>query len=81
MLRKTVSIDESLLFELQNNGVMEQFKNFSELVSQSLRETMLRIKRENYRKSIAQAANDPMVKADIEDITNDFKYSENLDVF
>ena len=81
MVRKTISIDEVLMQELQNSGTLEQFKNFSELVSVSLTQTLQKIKRENYRKQIAAAANDPMVKADIEEITEDFKYADGeLDV-
>lgn len=81
MVRKTISIDEVLMQELQSSGTLQQFKNFSELVSVSLAQTVQNIKRENYRKQIADAASDPMVKADIEEINEDFKYADGeLDV-
>ena len=82
MLRKTISIDEHLFLELQNNGVLDHFKNFSDLVSNSLQKTIESIKEENYRKQIEEMANDPMVLNDIEEIQEDFKYSDSeLDAF
>lgn len=74
MVRKTISLDDTLWIDLQDNGVLNQFKNFSELVSLSLNETLQKVRRENYRQQIAKAASDPMVKADIEEIMEDFKY-------
>jgi len=82
MLRKTISIDDNLFLELQNNGVMERFKNFSDLVSSSLQKTIESIKEENYRKEIAAMKDDPMVLNDIEEIQEDFKFADNeLNVF
>ena len=82
MLRKTISIDEHLFLELQNNGVLDHFKNFSDLVSSSLQKTIESIKEENYRKQIEEMANDPMVLNDIEEIQEDFKYVDSeLDAF
>lgn len=74
MVRKTISLDEALLIDLQENGILNQFKNFSELVSLSLNDTLQKIRRDNYRQQIAKAAADPMVKADIDEIMEDFKY-------
>jgi hypothetical protein len=74
MVRKTISLDEALLIDLQENGILNQFKNFSELVSLSLNDTLQKIRRDNYRQQIAKAASDPMVKADIDEIMDDFKY-------
>ena len=76
MLRKTISIDEHLYLELKNEGVLDRFKNFSDLVSSALQKTIDSIKQENYRKELEQMANDPMVLSDIEEIENDFKYSD-----
>ncbi len=77
MIRKTISIDEHLFLELQNNGVLDHFKNFSDLVSNSLQRTIESIKEENYRKQIEEMANDPLVKNDIEEIQEDFKYVDS----
>ena len=77
MLRKTISIDEHLFLELQNEGVLDHFKNFSDLVSSSLQKTIESIKKENYRKQIEQMSNDPLVMNDIEEIQEDFKYADN----
>lgn len=74
MLRKTISIDEHLFLELKNEGVLEHFKNFSDLVSNSLQNTIESMKKENYRKQIEEMSNDPMVVTDIEEIQEDFKY-------
>ncbi|SFV89937.1 hypothetical protein MNB_SV-4-85 [hydrothermal vent metagenome] len=76
MLRKTVSIDEELFLALKREGIFEHFKNFSELVSSSLQNTLETIRRENYRQQIAQMAQDPMVMEDIEQIQENFKYAD-----
>ena len=82
MMRKTISIDEKLFSELQKEGVLEHFKNFSDLVSISLQQTIDSIKKEKYRKQIEQMANDPMVMEDIGQVQEDFKYADGeADVF
>jgi len=79
MLRKTVSIDEHLFSQLEKEGILNHFKNFSDLVSSSLQNTIESMKKENYKNQLAQMAKDPMVLDDIEEIQDDFKYvdSEN----
>ena len=77
MLRKTISIDEHLFLELQNEGILDHFKNFSDLVSSSLQKTIESMKKENYRKQIEQMTNDPLVISDIEEIQEDFKYVDS----
>jgi len=82
MVRKTVSIDENLFLQLKEEGILDHFKNFSDLVSSSLQQTITSIKKENYRKQIEQMANDPMVIEDIEQIQEDFKYADGeVDAF
>ena len=76
MLRKTISIDEHLFLELQNEGILDHFKNFSDLVSSSLQKTIESMKKENYRKEIEKMATDPLVISDIEEIQDDFKYAD-----
>ena len=77
MLRKTISIDEHLFLELQNEGILDHFKNFSDLVSNSLQKTVESMKKENYRKQIEAMASDPLVLSDIEEIQEDFKYVDS----
>jgi len=76
MLRKTISIDEHLFLELKNEGVLEHFKNFSDLVSSSLQKTIESMKKENYKKQLEAMSKDPMVADDIEQIQEDFKYAD-----
>ncbi len=76
MVRKTVSIDEQLFSELKREGILEQFKNFSDLVSISLKNTIESIKKENYKREIANMASDPMVQNDIDEIQEEFKYTD-----
>ena len=82
MVRKTVSIDDELFLQLKDEGVLDHFKNFSDLVSSSLQQTINSIKKENYRKQIEQMANDPMVIDDIAKIQEEFKYADGeVDAF
>jgi len=76
MLRKTISIDEHLFLELENEGILGHFKNFSDLVSSSLQKTIESIKKENYRKQLEQMAKDQMVLDDIGMVQEDFKYAD-----
>ena len=77
MVRKTISIDEHLFLELKEEGVLDHFKNFSDLVSNSLQKTIESMKKENYRRQIEEMSNDPMVVNDIEEIEKDFKYADS----
>ena len=77
MVRKTISIDEHLFLELKEEGVLDHFKNFSDLVSNSLQKTIKSIKKENYKKQIEEMSNDPMVLNDIDEIEKDFKYADS----
>jgi len=76
MVRKTISIDEHLFSELKEEGVLDHFKNFSDLVSSSLKQTIESIKKENYQKQIEKMANDPLVMEDIMQVQEDFKYAD-----
>ena len=76
MVRKTISIDEHLFLQLKEEGVLEHFKNFSDLVSSSLKQTIESIKKENYQKQIEKMANDPLVMEDIAQVQEDFKYAD-----
>ena len=76
MQRKTISIDDALILDLEREGIMARFKNFSELVSVSLRQTIETIKKENYRKEIANMAQDPMVQRDIAEVEDDFRFAD-----
>ncbi len=77
MIRKTVSLDENILLDLQHCGALERFNNFSEIVSVALREKIEKIKEENYRAQIAAAAKDPMVLEDIRSVEEDFRYADS----
>ncbi|CAA6801128.1 MAG: Unknown protein [uncultured Sulfurovum sp.] len=79
MLRKTISIDEQLFSQLKEEGILDHFKNFSDLVSNSLQKTIVIMQKENYRKQIEAMANDPIVLDDIEEIQEDFKFADSED--
>jgi metal-responsive CopG/Arc/MetJ family transcriptional regulator len=75
MVRKTVSLDDELYRELEKEGVLAHFKNFSDLVSSSLKQTISEMKKQNYARQIAEMANDPLVQ-------EDFKYADGeIDAF
>ena len=77
MIRKTVSLDENILLDLQRCGALERFNNFSEIVSVALREKIEKIEEENYRAQIAAAAKDPMVLEDVRSVKEDFDYADS----
>ena len=77
MLRKTISIDEHLFLELEKEGVLAHFKNFSDLVSNALQNTIESMKKENYKKQIAQMSQDSMVQDDMKEIEEAFEFADN----
>ena len=76
MVRKTISIDDELFLALEQEGVLDHFKNFSELVSTSLQQTIETMRKQNYQRQIAQMAQDPMVMDDIAQIQEAFQYAD-----
>ena len=76
MIRKTISIDEELFSQLQEEGVLDRFKSFSELVGTSLRQTLESMKKRDYEQQIAEMAKDPMVLEDIAQVQEDFRYAD-----
>jgi len=75
-MRKTISIDDALFLELQKEGLLEHFKNFSELVSVALRQSLQEAKKRAYKEQIRKMSEDPMVLEDIRKIEEDFQYSD-----
>jgi len=76
MIRKTVSLDEGLFEQLEVEGVLDRFKNFSELVSAALHQTIESVRQEGYRRQIEQMAEDPMVIEDIAQVQRDYRHAE-----
>ncbi|MGE0051423.1 MAG: hypothetical protein AB7S49_07830 [Arcobacter sp.] len=74
MLRKTVTINDSLYDVLKSTNITKQYSSFSELVSNALELLIEKNKKEQYEKAMIEASQDKLYIQDMEDIINDFKY-------
>ncbi|MGE4461278.1 MAG: hypothetical protein AB7D49_02470 [Arcobacter sp.] len=74
MLRKTVTINDSLYDVLKSTNITKQYSSFSELVSNALELLIEKNKKEQYKKAMIEASQDKLYIQDMEDIINDFKY-------
>ena len=76
MVRKTVSIDEELFERLREEGLMDSYRNFSELVSDALHRRLEAYRRRSYQEAIEAMRADPMVREDIAEIEEAFRFSD-----
>lgn len=76
MVRKTVSLEDSLYSQLDSNGLTARFGNFSELVATALRFYADAQEKEAYRRQLEAAARDPLFLADVEEVMNDFCFAD-----
>ncbi len=76
MIRKTVSLDEELYRALESAGLYENYRSFSELVSDALRRQLEEHKKRAYLKEMEEMAKDPMVRDDIAEIEEAFRFSD-----
>ncbi len=76
MIRKTVSLDEELYRSLESAGLYEEYRSFSELVSDALRRQLKEHEKRAYLKEMEEMAKDPMVRDDIAEIEEAFRFSD-----
>lgn len=75
MVRKTISLENSLYSRLDANGLTARFGNFSELVATALRFYADAQEKEAYRRQLEAASRDPLFLADVEEVMNDFSFT------
>ena len=76
MIRKTVSLDEELYRALESAGLYKNYRSFSELVSDALRSRLEEHEKRAYLKEMEEMAGDPMVRDDIAEIEDAFRFSD-----
>lgn len=76
MVRKTITIPDNLLHNLELNQIIGQYQSFSELVSSALQLLIEKQQKEQYRKALIQASNDTLYLQDMQEIEEDFKFSD-----
>ncbi|MCG3705711.1 hypothetical protein L5F43_04330 [Aliarcobacter butzleri] len=74
MLRKTVTINDSLFDMLESTNIIKQYSSFSELVSNALEVLIEKNRKEQYKKSMIEASKDKLYLQDLKEIEEDFKY-------
>ena len=76
MVRKTVTIKDALFYNLEANHIINQYKSFSELVSNALELLIEKQKKEAYKKAMVEASKDRVYMQDMKNIENEFQYSD-----
>jgi metal-responsive CopG/Arc/MetJ family transcriptional regulator len=76
MLRKTVTINDSLYNALESTNIIKQYSSFSELVSNALEVLIEKNRKEQYKKAMLEASKDKLYLQDMKEIEEDFKYAD-----
>ena len=76
MVRKTVTIKDDLLHNLEVSHIINQYQSFSELVSNALQLLIEKQKKEQYKKAMLEASKDKLYMQDMKRIEDEFKYSD-----
>jgi len=76
MARKTVTIKDDLLHNLEVSHIINQYQSFSELVSNALQLLIEKQKKEQYKKAMLEASKDKLYMQDMKRIEDEFKYSD-----
>jgi len=74
--KATFVIDEDIMRQARESVKKGVFKSLSALVENAIKDELEKIKREQIRKEILQASEDPLFISDIKEIEEDFKYSD-----
>lgn len=77
MLRKTVTIENSLYDLLESSDLICNYGSFSNLVSNALELLIEKNKKEQYKKAMIEASKDRLYIQDIQEVMDDFKYADN----
>lgn len=74
MLRKTITINDSLYNLLESTSIIKKYSSFSELVSNALEVLIEKNTKEQYKKAMIEASKDKLYLQDMKEIEDDFKY-------
>ena len=76
MIRKTITIDDDLVTTLESEHITENYRSFSELVSTALKLLIEKERKEQYRRAMLDASNDPLYREDMQQVLDDFRYAD-----
>ena len=76
MIRKTITIDDDLVTTLESEHITENYRSFSELVSNALKLLIEKERKEQYRRAMLDASNDPLYREDMQQVSDDFRYAD-----
>ncbi len=77
MIRKTVAIRDELFHNLELHHIINQYKTFSELVSNGLQLLIEKQKMQQYKIAMTEASKDKLYLSDMKNIENEFQYSDD----
>ncbi len=74
MIRKTITINNELFYNLELTKLTQKYNSFSELVNNALQLLIEKQKKDEYKKAMIEASKDELYLKDMQEVENDFKY-------
>jgi Arc/MetJ-type ribon-helix-helix transcriptional regulator len=72
----TYVLDEEVVEQVREVVGKGSYKSINSFVENAIKDELERIKKEEIKKAITEAGNDPLFLADIKEIEEDFKYAD-----
>ncbi|MEW6328052.1 MAG: hypothetical protein AB1487_10760 [Thermodesulfobacteriota bacterium] len=72
--KATFVINEAILEEAKNIVKMKKLKSLNSLVEKAIKDEIERIRKEEIKKAILQASQDPIFLSDLRDVEYDFEF-------
>lgn len=72
----TYVLDEEVVEQVREVVGKGVYKSINSFVENAIKDELERIKKEEIKKAITEAGNDPLFLADIREIEEDFKYAD-----
>ena len=74
--KATFVFDDHIMAEVKKIVDKGLFKSMNAFVETAIKDELERLKKEQIREALRDAANDPLFLADIKEIENDFKHAD-----
>jgi hypothetical protein len=76
-IKSTIAIDSDLMLEARDLVRRKRVRSFNALVEKALREELEKMRAEEIRAAIQEAASDPLFQADVAEISEAFRYADH----
>ena len=74
--KATFAIDQAILEEAKAIVETKRFKSLNSFVEKAIKDVIERIRREEIKKAILEASQDPIFLSDLSDVEHDFEFAD-----